>query len=82
MLGALKKTWWVGIVGGVANVGAYGLVLRAFTRAPVAAVAALRETSILFATLTAIFILKERADKYRIGAAVVIAAGAIVLRLG
>ena len=78
---AVRTRWWVGVVGGLANVGAYGLVLWAMTKAPVAAVAALRETSILFATVTAVFILKEKADRYRIGAAVVIAAGAIVLRL-
>ncbi len=81
LLGALRSGWWIGIVGGLGNVGAYGLVLWAMTKAPVAAVAALRETSILFATVTAVFILKEKADKYRIGAAVVIAAGAMVLRL-
>lgn len=79
--GAIRTRWWVGLVGGLANVGAYGLVLWAMTKAPVAAVAALRETSILFATVTAVFILKEKADRYRIGAAVVIAAGAMVLRL-
>lgn len=82
LVGAIKTQWWVGIVGGVGNVGAYGLVLWAMTKAPVAAVAALRETSILFALLTAVFILKEKADRYRIGAAVVIASGAMVLRLG
>jgi drug/metabolite transporter (DMT)-like permease len=81
LLEALRTRWWVGIVGGIGNVGAYGLVLWAMTRAPVAAVAALRETSILFATVTAVFILKEKADRYRVGGAVVIAAGAIVLRL-
>lgn len=78
---ALKSQWWIAIVGGLGNVGAYGLVLWSMTKAPVAAVAALRETSILFATFVAIFFLKEKADKYRVGATVLIAAGAIVLRL-
>ncbi|MET3804149.1 drug/metabolite transporter (DMT)-like permease [Nakamurella sp. UYEF19] len=81
LVATVRSRWWVGAVGGAANVGAYGLVLWAMTKAPVAAVAALRETSILFATATAILILKEKADIYRIGAAFVIAAGAIVLRL-
>ncbi len=79
--GALQREWWIAIVGGLGNVGAYGLVLWAMTKAPVAAVAALRETSILFATVVAIVILKEKADRYRIGATLIIAAGAIVLRL-
>lgn len=81
LVATVRKRWWVAVVGGAGNVGAYGLVLWAMTKAPVAAVAALRETSILFATVTAILILKERADRYRVGSAVVIAAGAIVLRL-
>ncbi|SDO18277.1 EamA-like transporter family protein [Nakamurella panacisegetis] len=81
LVAAVRTRWWVGAVGGLANVGAYGLVLWAMTRAPVAAVAALRETSILFATVTAVLVLKEKADRYRIGAAVVIAAGTMVLRL-
>lgn len=78
---ALHSRWWVGIVGGIGNVGAYALVLWAMTKAPIAAVAALRETSILFATATAVFVLKEKVDRYRIGAAVVIASGVMVLRL-
>ena len=40
-----------GLVGGAASLAAYGIVLWAMTRAPVAAVAALRETSVLFAAL-------------------------------
>ena len=81
LLTALRTQWWVALVGGLGNVGAYGLVLWAMTKAPVAAVAALRETSILFATIVAITVLREKADRYRIGATVVIAAGAMVLRL-
>jgi drug/metabolite transporter (DMT)-like permease len=78
---AARARWWIGIIGGFSNVGAYGLVLWAMTKAPVATVAALRETSILFATVSAVLILRERVDSYRVGATVVIAAGAIVLRL-
>ena len=40
-----------GLLGGAPSLGAYGIVLWAMTRAPVAAVAALRETSVLFAAL-------------------------------
>ncbi|GGM07649.1 hypothetical protein GCM10011594_29500 [Nakamurella endophytica] len=73
--------WWVAPVGGAANVGAYGLALWAMTRAPVAPVAALRETSIVFATVVAGTLLHERVGPARAAAAVVIAAGAVVLRL-
>ena len=51
------------------------------TQAPLAVVAALRETSILFGALLACFVLKERVAGVRIVAACGIAAGAILLRL-
>ena len=75
-----RRQWWVGALGGPANVGAYALVLVAVTRAPVASVAALRETSILFATVVARYLLKEQVDRYRVGGTVIIAIGAVVLR--
>lgn len=80
LLELARRRWWLGAVGGPANVGAYGLVLEAVTRAPVASVAALRETSILFATVVARYVLKERVDRYRVGGTVIIAVGAVVLR--
>ncbi len=67
-------------VGGVATVGSYGLALWAMTAAPVALVAALRETSILFATVMAVFILKERIPPSRYIAIILIAIGAITIR--
>lgn len=51
------------------------------TQAPLAVVAALRETSILFGALIAFILLKELVAALRIAAAVGIAAGAILLRL-
>ncbi len=51
--------WRRGLLGGAASLGAYGIVLWAMTRAPVAAVAALRETSVLFAALIGAVWLKE-----------------------
>jgi drug/metabolite transporter (DMT)-like permease len=71
----------LGFVGGVATLTAYGLALWAMTLAPVAVVAALRETSILFAAAIAVFVLKEKATPVRLAAAGVIALGAVVLRL-
>lgn len=71
----------LGLVGGFGSCASYGLALWAMTRAPVAIVAALRETSILFATAIAFFVLRERVSSQRIAAVCVIAAGAAVLRL-
>jgi uncharacterized membrane protein len=51
------------------------------TVAPVALVAALRETSILFATVISALMLKERVTLLRLACIVVIIAGAVALRL-
>ncbi len=67
---------------GLASMGGYGVALWAMTRAPVAAVAALRETSILFALLIARVLLGERPGAARWGAAGVIVVGVMVLRAG
>lgn len=49
--------------------GSYGLALWAMTQAPLAVVAALRETSILFGALIAFIVLKEQLMPLRIVAA-------------
>ncbi len=71
----------VGLAGGVCALGSYGVVLWAMTQAPVAPVAALRETAILFGMVLAALMLKERFGAGRLVAAAVIATGAVVLRL-
>ena len=70
------------LLGGVGTIGSYTIALWAMTKAPVAAVAALRETSILFATAIAAFVLKEKIARTRIAAVAVIATGAACMRLG
>lgn len=71
----------LGVVGGFGTLTSYGLALWAMTHAPVAVIAALRETSILFATVIAVAVLKEKLSPARIAAVCLIAAGAVVLRL-
>jgi drug/metabolite transporter (DMT)-like permease len=68
-------------LGGLASVGSYGIALWAMTRAPVGAVAALRETSILFATAIAAFVLREHIGRARLVAVALIACGAVAMRL-
>ncbi|MCY1235260.1 hypothetical protein D9M72_478680 [compost metagenome] len=75
------KNWWRGLIGGAGSIGAYGLALWAMTKAPVATVAALRETSILFAVVISVVFLKEPVSVWRIAAACVIALGALLLKL-
>ena len=69
------------IWGGAGTLGAYGLVLWAFAQAPVALVAALRETSIVFALLIGAVFLKERLSLAKLLAVCLIAAGAVSLKL-
>jgi drug/metabolite transporter (DMT)-like permease len=75
------RHWRLGLAGGVGTTASYGLALWAMTVAPVAVVAALRETSILFATLLAGLVLKERVGLRRVIAACIIACGAAILPL-
>lgn len=77
----LRSNWHLGLIGGIGSFFSYGLALWAMTLAPVAIVAALRETSILFATLITIFILKERATITRILSSCIILIGALLLRI-
>lgn len=76
-----RRNWPHGVAGGMGSLVAYGLVLWAMTEAPIPMVAALRETSILFGTAIAAFVLKERVTPPRIVAVLIIAAGAAVLKL-
>ncbi len=68
-------------VGACASLGAYAITLWAMTRAPVAAVAALRETSVLFAALIGARWLGEGFGVLRIAGAVIIVGGIVALRL-
>jgi drug/metabolite transporter (DMT)-like permease len=80
-LAYLRRHWRPGIAGGIGTTASYGLALWAMTLAPVAVVAALRETSILFGTMIAGLILKEPIGPRRVISACIIAGGAAILRL-
>ncbi len=68
------------LAGGIGVVAAYGLVLAALGMAPAAGVAALRETSIVMATILAAVVLKERVERSRwLGSVVVVAGIALVV---
>jgi len=68
------------VLGGTASFVAYGLIIWAFTQAPIALVTALRETSIIFALLIGVFFLKERLDLAKVASTVITLSGAILLR--
>jgi drug/metabolite transporter (DMT)-like permease len=71
----------IGLVGGAFSLAAYGIVLWAMTRAPIAAVAALRETSVLFAALLGSLWLKEGFGWRRLAGAASVVAGIAALKL-
>lgn len=73
--------WKRGLAGGVLSCLSYGIALWAMTRAPVATIAALRETSVIFAALIGALILKEGTVGPRLGGAAVVLAGVIALKL-
>ena len=77
----LRPRWRRGLAGGAASLAAYGIALWAMTRAPVASVAALRETSVLFASALGTWMLRERFGWQRGLGTVVILAGVIALRM-
>ena len=68
-----------GLLAGTLLVVAYGTVLWAQSRAPLAEVAAIRETSVIFAALIGMAFLKEHFGIRRVAAAAVIAAGIVLI---
>jgi drug/metabolite transporter (DMT)-like permease len=81
-LGRHIQTYWKqGLLGGLCTMLSYGLALWAMTHAPVALVAALRETSVIFATLIGTVSLKERFGMARALAVLLVTAGAVAMRL-
>jgi drug/metabolite transporter (DMT)-like permease len=75
-----RARWHLGIAGGVFTWGSYAIALWAMTQAPLAMVAALRETSVIFGTVLAALVLKERFGPIRYAAAFLVFAGAVALR--
>ncbi|MFN3824337.1 MAG: hypothetical protein ACK4RN_10190 [Pseudorhodobacter sp.] len=65
----------LGLLGGVFSVSAYGIALYVKTIAPIGAVAAVRESSVIIAALIGVFLFGERPAGLRILAALIVAAG-------
>jgi hypothetical protein len=78
----VRARWPLASSGALASVGSYAIALWAMTVAPVAMVAALRETSVFFAALIGAWFLKEVWTRQRIAGTVTIMAGVVALRLG
>jgi phosphonate utilization associated putative membrane protein len=78
----VRGRWLLATAGAMASLSSYAIALWAMTVAPVALVAALRETSVLFAVILGGWLLKERWTRWRILGAISIVAGVVALRLG
>jgi drug/metabolite transporter (DMT)-like permease len=73
--------WKTGLLAALLSGAAYWIAIWAMTKAPIASVAALRETSILVVMLLSAKILNENVSLIRLGGALLIVAGAVLIRL-
>lgn len=76
-----RRLWVYGLIAGSGSVSAYWIAVWAMIKAPIALVATLRETSVLFAVLIGILFLKEKSDTGKLIAALVIVSGVILMRI-
>jgi drug/metabolite transporter (DMT)-like permease len=80
-LPAMAPYWGIGLGGGALQLASYAVAIWAMTVAPIAMVAALRETSVLFGALIAVIVLREPLRAARIVAAATIVLGLMLIRL-
>lgn len=81
LVGHIRQRGHLAMIGGAGTLGSYGLALWAMTMAPVAMVAALRETSILFGMILSLFLLREHISVKRLAGALLIVCGTVLMRL-
>jgi drug/metabolite transporter (DMT)-like permease len=78
---AVRETWRYGLAAGLLSIFSYGAAVYAFSLVETAKVSALRETSVVWAALMGSAVLKEGFGGRRIAAALVLAAGLLLLQL-
>lgn len=81
ILASLQRSWKVGVLGGLISLLAYWIVIWAMTQAPLALVSAVRETSMVFAVLFGVVILKERLNLARLASTAMTLIGTAMLKL-
>ncbi len=80
MVPQVRLVWKSGLSAGLASLIAYWIVIWAMTMAPLALVSALRETSVVFAVLFGVVLLKEKLDPVRLAAIATTLIGTVMLR--
>ena len=76
-----QRNWLRALVGGTCALGSYGIAIWAMTRAPIAIVAVLRETAVIFGAFIAWFVLKEKMTRRRLAATGAVMLGLVALKL-
>jgi drug/metabolite transporter (DMT)-like permease len=74
-----RAGWGVGLIAGVMSMSAYGLVLWAQAHGALAAIAALRESSVVVAAILGVLLFREPMGRLRIAASVAVVAGVVLL---
>lgn len=77
----LRKNWRKGLLGGVLGVLTYGMALYALSLGSLVEIAALRETSVVFAALIGVFLLKERFGMLRVFATALVMVAIIGIKI-
>jgi len=75
----IRKYWWRGTAGGTVAAIGYGIAIWATSVSPVAHISALRETSVLFASLMGMYLLRESFGAKRLVAALVMVCGLLLM---
>jgi drug/metabolite transporter (DMT)-like permease len=78
---AARRSWRPALLAGLLSLLAYWIVVWAMTRAPIALVAAVRETSVVFALVIGVVVLGETVSRIRVVAVLLVAAGLVLMRL-
>ena len=81
-LSHIRRSWRLAILLGFLSLAAYWAVIWAMSVAPIALVAALRETSIVFVVVIGVVFLKERLSLLRLAATLATLAGTVLLKAG
>lgn len=82
MVAEAGRSWVMVLSGGALSCAAYAIAIWAMTKAPIALVAALRETSVLFAAMIGVAFLREPVIETRLFAALLVVAGMMLVRFG
>ena len=81
-LRTIMGDWRLTLLGGATTLASYALVLWAMTQAPIALVAAVRESSVIFGMIIGFVVFKERMTAVRVAAVAMVLSGIAIIRLG